>query len=342
MKKALLVLFVIAFMITGCSSNDSQISISPIAITYLNLLNVRNSKIDTIQYDRISSFKNTPPSRDLTDISNNIDEVLEPFYTVTISKNDSITYGDFVVLELKMLSKEGTLIFLDKSAKLLIGANLFDEKIERDLVGSSINNSYTFKATNKVKEFYNLPEVDKIIVKPQSILQYKEGADTKSFLNENGFLNLEEFYVYLFNMKVSEQAFEKNSSIEDDFIKYAIDNCTFTISYDDLKNYSDKVFKEHIQAAESLGINIDEYYTNVLSLSEEAFFRMCADSAETEIKKCLIIGALSQYFNISFDDEHFNEFCKKNEIKVSDDISQTYASYFCLESLVISNFVHLI
>lgn len=342
MKKTILVLFVIVICITGCSLNNAQLSVNPIATTYLTQLNVQNSKINTINYDKISSFKNAPPSRDLTYISGNIDEVLEPFYSINVLQNRKISNRDFVVLELELLNKEDMLIFIDKTAKLLIGAGLFDEKIESNLVGCRINKSYVFDATDKVKKFYNIFDVDKIIIKPQSILQYKEGIDTKTLLDENGFSSLDEFYVYLFNMKVGEHDFEKNSSIKDNFIKYAVNNCTFTIPYDDLKNYSDTILREHMNTAESLGVTIDEYYTNVLSLNEEEFFKMCADSAEMEIKKCLMIGALSQYFGVNVTDELFSEFCQKNEINASDEISQTIAGYLCLESLVISRFVQLI
>lgn len=342
MKKTFFIFFIIVFTFTGCSSSNTQISVNDIATAYLSQLNVQNSKIDTIKYDEISSYENTPPFRELTYITNNIDEVLEPFYSIATSENNIIENWDFVIVKLRLFNKEDALIFSDEAAKLLIGAALFDKSIENDLIGKRINKQYTFKASRVIKEFYNIPEVEKIIIEPQSIIQYKEGNDTKKFLNENGFLDLKEFYVHLFNMKVSEQDFENNTSIKDDFIKYSIDKCTFTISYDDLKTYSDKVLKEHMQSAESLGINIDEYYTNVLSLNEEEFFKMCADTAEKEIKKCLMIGALSQHFDINFSNDYFVEFCQKNEIDNSDDVIKTYANYLCLESMVLSEFVQLI
>ncbi len=224
----------------------------------------------------------------------------------------------------------------------MIGSELFDKDIENALVGQSVNEAYDFNASNTVKELYNISDLKTISIEPQSIIQYTEDSSNKKFLDENGFSTLSEFYKYLFEVKVAEQDFEQNLSIKDDFIKYAIDKCTFTISSDDLMNYSKQVFNEHLQSAESLGINIDEYYTNILSLDEKEFFTLCADSAEQEIKKCLMIGALSQQYNIDVSDDYLTTFCENNDIDMSDSVSVIYARYLCLESIVLSEFVQLI
>lgn len=342
MKKTIILIILIVFALTGCSSNSAQIPVNSVSTEYLSQLNVKYSKIEAINYDEISSYKNTQPSRELTYITKNVDEVLEPFYSTDVSRNKKIAFGDFAAVKLQLFNEKDELILSDEAAKLLIGAYLFDKGIEDELVGKDVNKTYTFKASSTVKEFYNIPEVEKVIIEPQSIVRCVEGSDTKSFLDENGFNGLKEFYTYLFKMKVEEQDFEKNSSIKDAFIKYAIEKCTFDISYDDLKNYSDEVLKEQIQNAESLGIGIDEYYTNVLALNEKEFFQMCAESAEKEIKKALMIGALSQHFNIKISDEYVDEYCRKAEIDSLDEVIRTYARYLCLEELVLSKFVQLI
>lgn len=341
MKKIFFIIIVI-LAFTGCSANKETMSENSIAMDYLSQCNVKNSHIDTVKYEEISSYKNTPPTRNLTYISKKIDEVLEPFYSIEVSKNDIINQGDFVAFELKLLNKDETLILTDEKAKLMVGSGLLDKYIEEELMEKSINESYVFEASDEVKEFYNISEAEKVIIKPKEIYQYIEGSDTQTFLNENDFLNLKDFYVYLFNMKVGEQDFEKNTAIKNEFISYAIEKCTFTISYDDLKNYSTKVFEEHMHSAESLGIDIDDYYTNVLSLNEDEFFRMCADTAEYEIKKCLLTGALSQHFSINVSNDYIEKYCEAGKIDYSDSVLKAYADYFCLESLVISEFVDLI
>lgn len=342
MKKTFFIYIIVVFVLTGCSANKENIPVNAIATDYLTQCNVKNSKIDTIQYEEIASYSNTPPVRDLTYIAQNIDEVLKVFCSIEVSEDNIINQGDVVLFELDLLDKDELSVFTDEKAKLMIGTGLFDQDIEDELTEKPINKLYTFKASDKVKEFYNSSDAEKVIIKPKETYQYTMGSDTQAILDENHFSDLEEFYIYLFHMKVSEHDFEKNTAIKDEFIKYAIEKCTFTISYDDLKTYSTQVFEEHKHSAEFLGINIDDYYTNVLSLNEDEFFEMCADSAEYEIKKCLLIGALSQNFNINVSKDSFEKFCEENKIDSSDSVLETYANYFCLESLVISKFVDLI
>ncbi|MCH5333425.1 MAG: hypothetical protein J1D89_05655 [Agathobacter sp.] len=342
MKKTFFIIIVM-LALTGCSASKETMSENSIAMDYLSQCNVKNSHIDTVKYEEISSYKNTPPTRNLTYISKNIDEVLESFYSIELSEDDIINQGDFLIFELELLKKDETSVFTDERAKLMIGTGLFDESVEKELTGKPVNETYVFNAGDKVKEFYNISDVEKLIIKPKEIYQYNIlGSDTQTFLNENNFSGLKDLYIYLFNVKVDEHDFEKNTAIKNEFISYAIEKCTFTISYDDLKNYSTKVFEEHMHSAESLGINIDDYYTNVLSLNEDEFFRMCADTAEYEIKKSLLTGALSQHFSINVSNDYIEKFCEAGKIDYSDSVLKAYADYFCLESLVISEFVDLI
>lgn len=341
MKKTVIFLAVVVIILSGCSSRKATVPVNSIAIDYLSQCNVINSQINTINCGKIASYYNTPPIRDLSYISKNIDEVLEPFYSIEKTKDDIINSGDFVIFDLQLLDENDTVIHTDEKAKLMIGAGFLCKNIENDLVGKSTNESYLYATCDTVKKFYNALNADKIRIIPKEIHLYKEESDTKAFLSQHNFANLEDFYAYLFNMKVGEQDFEKNAFIKDAFIKFALEQCTFTIANDDLKEYSYKILEEHIQSAESLGLTLDEYYTNVLSLTENDFFRSCAYTAEYEIQKCLLIGALSHHFNIKVNNDYFDSFCNVNNIDCSDGILKLYANYLCLQNLVIMEFVNL-
>lgn len=87
---------------------------------------------------------------------------------------------------------------------------------------------------------------------------------------------------------------------------------------------------------------LDAYYTEILNITEEdAFLVMCTKSASYEIKKYLVIGALSMEEKIYVSDEAFDTFCSENQIDTGDDKIMAAAKCYCLENEVLKKYIHV-
>lgn len=335
MKRVLLILFVVALMFTGCSTEC--VEISPIATAYLSAINVDESRLLAIDFEKISEYESSQQYRNMTYISMCIDEVLKPLYNFKLFEGETISNENVVMIELEIKDDFGTVIHTEPNAKILIGSSFFDT-IEQELLHKSKNHKFSFRPDDVIQDFFCINKNSIISITVLEIYDYVEKDDTPAFLTEQGFASFVEFYNYLFEMKTDEYDYEVKTGVKDDFVDYAIGICDFSIPEDDLKNYSQQIVDENIQTAESIGITVEEYYTNLLSLDEDGFFLMCAETAEKEIKKCLIIGALSQHYEIGFDDDYYDSFCSSNNVDISDSTTIAIVKFYCLENAVIEYF----
>lgn len=338
MKKLFITFLSFIFVLSGCAAKE--VKIDRISTDYLITINVEGSKIEKIDHKRISEYDNSTLFRDLSYICGAIDEVLEPFYDIQIVSNRAVENGDVVLFEAEFSDENGDLIHSEKSAEILVGSG-FLKNIEAEVIGKNSGRSFSLTPDSTEKEFFNSDDIDIINITVTDILHYDEKPETPDFLKEQNFSSFEDFYSYLFKKKTNEHDYEKNSEIKDDFIDLAVDSCEFLISSDDLKDYSKERLKVRMPAAQSLNSSSDDYCSDVLTLDEFGSFLMCTEYAEKEIKKCLAVGALSEYYGISINDEYFEFFCENNNIDASDSELTAAARYFCLETAVIEHFTHL-
>ncbi len=332
MKKIISALFVIIFVFSGCSIGSGKISLNKIAAEYLCACSVTGSTIDTIDYDAVSSYDCSSPTRNLTYISESIDDFLEFAYDSILSSNGIIENGDVVEFKLELLNESGEAILTDENAKLLIGMGCLDKETEENLIGNTLNGTYTFDASDGLKTFYNVPTAEKAVITPVGIYQYIENDNTSVYLSKNGFTDFNDLYKYFFDSELEAQAAEANTEAKESFMNYVIENCTFTVSNDDLNSFAEIVPKQNSQPSDDSDTPIDEY----------AFTAFGSDSVKYKIEKCLAIGALSQHFKIDIDDDDIKEFCSEYDLDYSDSATASYAGYLSLEQLVISEFIQLL
>ena len=335
-----MLLIILVFLMFGCSKQE--VEASNLSTDYLSILNVNKSTIEKIDYNKIAQYYSKLPIRDFAYISQNIDEVLETDYTMKPIKNRLLETGDIIQYNLEIFDKNNNIIHTEENVRILYGYGYLGEDIEKSLLKTIPNKSLTFNINDEISRMYGLKnDAQYLKLNITEIYSYTEKEETAKILSEQGFSNFKEFYDYLFHMKVSEHDYEKTTDLKDSFIKYAVDCCEFNISDEDLKSYSLQVVKEHRQTAESLNMNLEDYYTDILSLEQDDFFIMCTESAEMEIKKCLIIGALAQYNNIEISENDFYIFCEKNNVDMSDSIIVCAAKYYCLEKAVFEHYIGL-
>ena len=82
-------------------------------------------------------------------------------------------------------------------------------------------------------------------------------------------------------------------------------------------------------------MGIDEFYSNFLGVVEGEFFMAYVDSAEYEIKKCLVTGAVAAHLGIEINSAEFEEFCSHRRIQTTDEDALAAAKYLLLETKVL-------
>lgn len=338
MKKALSIVtvfvIVFVFLFSGCAKGN--VEVGNVALSYLNSLNVNESKLTDIDYEGISKYEPLSTKANLAYVSSSIDEVLEPFYEFQ-NGDSAVVEGNIVLWGCEIYNSNNSLIHTEKDAKILVGSFVF-ERLEQEMISKNIGDKLVISPDESLCDFWGITDSCSVEVSIAGILKYVEKDKTGDFLDEQGFDSFVDFYNYLFDMKVAEYEYEQNSKIADEFLDFAVGKSSFYISEDDLKNNTQQVVKENIDTATSLGITIEEYYTSLLSLDEDGFYLMCAETAEKEIKKALVIGALSQYNNIQVEKSAFDDYCSRNNVDTGDLASRSIVEYYCLKSAVIKKY----
>ena len=334
MKKILSIIIALVLLLSGCSKRN--IEVGNVVLSYLNSLNVKKSKLIDIDYEAISKYESLTIIAYLAYVSSSIDEVLEPFYEFQNS-DTTVAKGDIVLWSCEIYNSSNALIHTEKDAKVLVGSSNF-ECLEQKMISKNIGDELILSPEKSLCDFFSIEDSCSMKVSITGILKYIEKDETDIFLDKQGFTSLVDFYNYLFAMKVSEYEYEQNSKIADEFLDFSVEKSSFYISEDDLKNYTQQVVKDNMDAATSLGITIEEYYTRLLSLDEDGFYLMCAETAEKEIQNALVIGALSQYNNIQVEKSAFDDYCSRNNIDTDDLTSRSLVEYYCLKSAVIKKY----
>ena len=334
MKKILSIIIALVILLSGCSKRN--IEVGNVVLSYLNSLNVKKSKLIDIDYEAISKYESLTINADLAYVSSSIDEVLEPFYEFQTS-DSTVAKGDIVLWSCEIYNPSNALIHTEKDAKVLVGSSNF-EYLEQKMISKNIGDELILSPEKSLCDFFGIEDSCSMKVSITGILKYIEKDETDIFLDKQGFTSLVDFYNYLFAMKVSEYEYEQNSKIADEFLDFSVEKSSFYISEDDLKNYTQQVVKDNMDAATSLGITIEEYYTRLLSLDEDGFYLMCAETAEKEIQNALVIGALSQYNNIQVEKSAFDDYCSRNNVDTDDLTSRSLVEYYCLKSAVIKKY----
>lgn len=111
---------------------------------------------------------------------------------------------------------------------------------------------------------------------------------------EFGFESLEEFYEAKKEEYLNHLEIEQILAARDETIEYLISISSFRLDDEEVANYSKQfVYSEQNYALIFGYDSFDEYLREERGLSEEAFLRECIESGTRELKRVLVIGAVS-------------------------------------------------
>lgn len=333
--KLLNCLLCLVLLFSGCG--QQSINVNKYAVTYLSSCNVTKSKITYLDYEEIQKLHITYSPPTIKFLENRIDEILESFYDIKISDKKIVEKYDVVVFNIKTSYNQN--VTKEENVHLLIGNGYMGKNIENKMLGAKVGNIFTTK--NESNIFNNYNKDAQIEIEILGILEYKQLPETENHLFENNFKSFSDYYNYLFEIKLNEYEYEEKIQSNHLFFEEIIKNCEFEIAEEDLQNYTMKIVEEYDQVAQSFNLTIEEYFEDVLELTEEEFFLSCTDDAEYEIKRCLIVGALAEYFDLDImRDNSLSKFCLEKGITLNENEKEdVIIKYYCLENELLKRFI---
>ncbi len=335
-KKVVFLFIFCLFLIisfNGCS--QEPLVIAKPAQDILEKQEIYTSKIIHIDYNSIEKLDIPLGTIDASLICNRVDETLEVDYSFTEVKEAVAKKGNTILIDYRILNEYQKEIYCDANVKIVIGTGCFDSIIENELLNHKAGDTICLNSSIMTNPLIATHKETTVEIEVKGIYNYNQiGSETLA--ETHGFVSFEDYYIYLYDIASDELKYEYNLEQKAEFFRQTIKNCNFVIDNDELTSFSLKTVLIHEQQAASFGMTLEEYYTNILELNENDFFKRCTQDSENEIKKMLVVGALAHHYRIIVDDECFDEFCEENNIN-EDVLTEAY--YSCLEEQVISYFL---
>lgn len=329
--KLVLLILSFAVLFSGCTVSPIQIDNNVKEILSEN--NIEKSNIQSIDYDSIAACLNSDfaANDSLSRVSDYIDEVIEADFDYYKSQHSLIESNDIAIVDCYIYDNNNQCIYEGKNIKIFVGFNCFDTIIETELLGKHIGDAVTIsssKCTNEILTDYIDTDI-KFIVTDIKNIDIKPGSE---ILNNEDFHTLPEYYEYLYSIKLDEIKMENKNQLKQDFFEKAINECAFELDYDEVKAYTHQIVSSYKSSYSSFGMTLEDYYNGILGLTEEEFFNQCTEEAIYEIKKYLLVGAISSYYNLTPSDDELCDYFKSKNISENE---KKYAAYTYLENAVI-------
>lgn len=330
---------VIILTLSGCTTKP--LPIDPITTEFLNTKQIENSTIQSIDFEAVDHMHFQAAPIPFSSISARIQEVLLSHYTF-FKKADPIAIGDAVTVDFTIQDGQDHIVYAEQNAIIFVGIGLFDQKLEAALLDHATDGSIVVQLGPEFDNQFSTYSSDHHLqMKIRSVEHYTALPDTQQTLEDQNIHTFEEFYRSLYDMKAAELSYESNAEQQNSFLQAAIHQSQFFISVHDQKQYAVQVLREWEQAASSFGISLEEYHAAFLQQAQGSVYDFATQTAEYEIQKYLLIGALAQHKQIQIDEESFSTFCIVNHITNQDKELLATAKYMFLEQAVLQHYLNL-
>lgn len=92
-----------------------------------------------------------------------------------------------------------------------------------------------------------------------------------------------------------------------------IQKVEYAISEEQVVDYSVNVVNNYEYVANLYGLDLKDYYINILGLSDEDFYQQCYSEGLYDIQRALLIGYIAEKEHISVSEEDIRDFCNREE-----------------------------
>ncbi len=291
-----------------------KIDICNYALDYLEKLGIDDFNISQ-KNKQYNTFTIEYPDITITqaEINNYIQEDLESYTQFVDTKRKIIKKNDFICMSCQIYFNDKLLS--SKQEALKVGSENFDPTIEQFLIGKKINTEY--KINTKIPENNDVKYAGKdghIIINVYSIQKIITQQLDNTFVKQHYNLNTVDEYYQLIKQKLYSEK-EKTSQLqqEEKYIQKVIEMFEITLNEEQSAQYAAKRYKDYLNMAQSLGMSMEEFTTQIMGTSETQFEEECYEKSLEEIKEVLVIGAIAKERGIILSKEEISKYSTEDE-----------------------------
>ncbi|MGN0489073.1 MAG: hypothetical protein ACI4HO_07425 [Ruminococcus sp.] len=346
MKKLQLIIIIVVtiLMLNSC---NLDINIGEISKNKLKYEEIEKCKITKICDLNNLNYKVDKVNVSKEELEECITEELEQYYRYEeITDRNYVKKGDYITIS--YISKCGDEI-IDKSnsRKLKVGAGNFDIQVEKSIIGAIKNKKFkvtiTIPDNEENKSIAGKKEV--IEIKVLSITKLIVPKITDKWVKVNyGYKTVNEFYETIKGKYIRQEEAFATLNAKEKLLNDAIEASSYELNEDSVLEYAKKLYYEEDNKATGYGSDLEEYVKSFYNMDLDGFYQQCYDNAELEIKRILLIGAISENKKINVNKQDFNEYLDKYSLspdKVTKEEKSLY-KYEVLETKVIEYIVDLV
>jgi len=263
---------------------------------------------------------------------------------IEITDRDDVQKGDFVEISYDVYLKEKLINSCDKEI-LKVGAGYYGLEFEEKLVGIKKGIETEFEIVVPYNENQNAGEIEKIKVLVSKIERKDIPVLDDKFIMKNyeDVKNVAEYYELIKSQIKEEKELEARNSKLDEITKNLKKIYCVEISESQKASYAEKVYKEYLQMAESMGANIDEFTEELFGESKEQFLNNCYDKSVDELENTLLYCAYIKDSKISASKDEINNYILDNDVQSelfeSEEKLNNYVKYKVLEGKVLNELI---
>lgn len=256
---------------------------------------------------------------------------------IEVTDRNTVQNGDAIVVSYVVRYNSEIVANVD-SEPLMVGSGNYGEEFEKAVIGAVVGEPFECELSSPIDtEKYKKGDILQYNITVESINYFEAYTSSDQYiLDYYGVETEEEFLaeceVRLRKIKVQENKY----STDNEFLDKVAEKCAFYINKQEVAKYSEKVVEQHKNLAYISGLDLEEYITQTLKISEDDFYEQCYNDGVQQIKQYLLVGAYQK--DVTFDNnKDFALFCSMNGYDSTAD-DNTQAKYDYLKSNTVLDF----
>ena len=227
-----------------------------------------------------------------------------------------------------------------------------NEVVSKILLEKGIEKSKITRLCNKDDKFVSMYQRFSITITQEDLNKYvgevlsthKIGAGNTTYKTSDAYIlnyygcRTEEEFLNKCELRLKEiKRKEQKSASDEDFLNKIAKECKFSINKEEAVEYSKQIVEQHKNLAYISGLELEEYITQTLNMTQDEFYDYCYDCGVNEIKQYLLVGANTA--DVTCDGESFAEFCSMTGYD-SNDEKNSSSKYHYLKTITIAYYRH--
>lgn len=220
--------------------------------------------------------------------------------TKVVKDRNIVNKGDVVTVSYTIMNDDEVKEEVQEES-FMVGKGFFNIQIEEGLIGKE-------KGEKIIIDISDNNDVKKTAIVVVKTIKTVTGYELNREYVEKfyGFTNLDEYYKMVDEILTIKNENEKFEEEKQEILKKVSKCFDITLNEEEVAKFSVGIVEEYKQIAYMNGMDINQYYQEVLELSEEEFMQKCYDEGEERIKEYIAIGVIANKEKITSHNEGNN------------------------------------